>query len=883
MTGRLGIQAAAHAGAAPGGRPARPRPLLAPALAFIAGISVSELGGCMPGWAHTLIWRATLAALALPLVLAVRQRERPAAMRAVLLLAALGLGLSRHQAVVRLPSHHVAHLATDEGVVTRIAGQIVTEPTTVPAEKRNPYLPFAPPAHVRFVLAAEELRATNRPGPITGYVRVSVEAERLAVRLGERVVVTGRLYRPRGARNPGETDWASLYRLQSIYAGLAAEGPEYVERCAGGRVGTLALVARLRAWTRGLLFSPHADLDADRTMRLLDAMVLGQRSAADRALNEVFLRTGAIHFLSVSGFHVGVLAGAAWLLVRRLLRGGRRAAAVVTLLAIVSYAVIAEPNAPILRAAIMGGLLCLAQLAGRPFCGLNWLALSALCILMCNPLELFRAGFQLSFAQVLALLTLVPGIYRALVQRAADGDVPRDADSLAELVARRLWRWLVGLTVVCACAWAVSLPLVLFHFGRFAPLGALQSVVVSPLVAMTIVLAFVALLLGWVPAVGPLLAVVLRATTDLLLRAVELLAQLPGTLIETQRPPAAFVLLVYAGLLWLLWTRRHGARPAAAPHAGATGPGPAAVTAGVRHPRRWPGTPVGIGLVGLGVACWVLPDLSRPADPALHVLAVGSGACALLTTAQGALLLDVGTSHNADAGETAVQAARALGADRLAALVLSHANFDHYSGAATVLNRLPTGRLVVNPYFAQAAAESPAVRQLLDTVPDALLPAAVWRAGDRFELGGVAIDVLWPPAGLDESWRPNDRSLVLRVAAAGRRIIIPGDIEGRALRSLVAAHEGGAIDLSADVLIAPHHGAVVPGATQAFYRAVAPRVVISSTGRDRPELRTLIRAAVGADVRLLSTDAVGAVTVRMAPPGALAVETPFAPPVGTAR
>ncbi|MFQ5807294.1 MAG: ComEC/Rec2 family competence protein, partial [Phycisphaerae bacterium] len=419
----------------------RPLPLLLPALAFIAGIILSEFLGFGRGMPPTVVFLVPIVAILVLGVLAARGKGNTYVLHAFVLVAALGVGYARHQAAIRLPSNHVAHLATDEPLLTRLAGRIVTQPTTFPADTRNPFLPFDPSPRTRFVLAASELRTTDPPTPISGYVRVGVEAEGIEARMGDAVVVTGRLYRPRGPRNPGETDWARWNRSQNIYAGLSVDGAVYVQRIEEGGSTVRGLIGSLRAKAQSLLFEPFTQIESDQSMRLLDAMVLGHRSAAGRVLNEAFLRTGTIHFLTVSGFHVGVLAGSVWLLVRRLSRRGPRTAALITMIVIALYALIVEHNAAILRAATMGILLCVAQLTRRPFCGLNWLAFSALCILAYNPLELFRAGFQLSFVQVLALLTIVPRLYRLVVRRRTADEVPPDADTYPRLIAQRLWRW----------------------------------------------------------------------------------------------------------------------------------------------------------------------------------------------------------------------------------------------------------------------------------------------------------------------------------------------------------------------------------------------------------------------------------------------------------
>ena len=843
----------------------------------MAGITISEVLGLGPTAIHNATVVISIVALLVLLVVAAKRKGPTYLLHALIILGALGLGYARHQSAVHLPSNHVAHVLTDEPILTRLAGRIVTQPTMTPAEKRNPFLPTEPSARTRFVLDASELRTTAPPTPISGFVRVSVEAENLDVAMGDTVAVTGKLYRPHGPRNPGETDWARWNRLQHIYANLSVEAPVHVRRIEGEQGGTLAVFASVRSYTQGLLFEPFAEDESDQPLRLLDAMVLGHRSAAGRQLNDVFLRTGTIHFLTVSGFHVGVLAGAVWYLLRRVCGRSARAVALVTMVVIALYALIVEHNAPVLRATTMIMLLCLAQLTRRPFCGFNWLALSALCILACNPFELFRAGFQLSFVQVLAIFIIVTRAYALLVRRRVEGEVPADADTWRRLLARWLWRSFVGLICVCIIAWTVSLPLVLFHFGRFAPWGALQSIVVSPLVMLTVVLGFLTLITQMaLPPLGAAIGWLLHGATDLLLWVVAQLAQLPHTLVEVRSPPVALVIATYALfiLCMFMWRRLPVTRTEQ-------------MAWGRRHTPDAPRTPLKriavTSLAGVAVAClwlgWLFsPPRGTAGTYAVHVLSVGSGSAALATTPERhALLCDVGTMHNFDAGETVVRAARTLGIHRLETVVISHANYDHYSGAPTVLKEWPAAQLRANPYLEPSATESPTVRRLLEMLPPASRPPATLRAGDRFTLGGASIEVFWPPDDLDDNWRPNDRSLVLRIAAHGRSVLLTGDIERDALRALLRLHESGQIDLRSDVLIAPHHGAVVPRDTGDFCAAVDPRIVICSTSHERPKLLEMLRETLGQGVRLISTRNVGAVTTRITPGGKIDVQTPFAP------
>lgn len=781
----------------------------------------------------------------------------------VLALLAGAAGYQRHQVAITLPAQHVAYMLDAEPMLTRIVGEISTTPVTQAAEKHNPYLPYQPPPRTRFVLAAHALCTTEPATPTCGYVRVTVETDALAAGLGDVVELTGKLYRPRGPRNPGEPDWPQAQRLQGIHAGLSVEGNELVRKLA--REGALhrRALARIRGCVRSVLFEPYAHVEADPATRLLDALVLGQRSAPTRALNEAFVRTGAVHFLAVSGFHVGVLAWVVWMFVRRVLRRAATPAALATTIVLIIYAIVAEHNAPILRAVTMGVLACLALLLRRPLCVINWLALATLCVLTVNPLELFRPGFQLSFLQVLVLLTLVPATFRMLMRRRAD-EPPTEAETLHALVWQKAGHWLAGLAMVCLVAWATSLPLVMYHFGRFSAWGWLFCMLLSPLVIITIVLGFVTIITA--PA-GPLATAVghlLRWSTGGLLATVDRLAQVPGTLVEVRQPPLWLVALSYAALAWLVYFARRT-------HSEAD------IAASPSRPRRK--VLVLVLLPALVVTGWLgWYHAPRPQDKActLHVLAVGSGSASVLVTPDHtAAVFDAGTMGNWDVGLATARALDALRVRRLETVTISHANFDHFSGVHTLLERYTPGSLCTNPYLPSERAQKQSARQFFALLPPGTPPPEALRAGDERELGAALIEVLWPPDGIDD-WEANDRSLVLRVRAFGRTILIPGDIERAGLRGLLAAERDGRVVLKSDVLIAPHHGSVIKRDTAAFYAAVAPEVVVVSTSKPRPKLAELLSETLPPTCRLVSTREAGAVAIRITRTGELRAETPYA-------
>lgn len=841
--------------------PRMPTPLLAPAIGVCTGVALSEALGAgvtWPGWAA--------AAVALAAALAALRRPEWWTSRALPMLLVLPLALSlgywRHQASVTPSADSVALLVTDDGVLTRITGQLVSSPSVSPPPLRNVFLSYQPPRETRFVLAAESLVVDPKPSSLTGYVRVTVDADELGLHLGDRVRLTGRLYRSRGPSNPGETDWARQMRLQGIDAGMSVESSAHVVRVESGANWWRRGVDWLRGGARGLLFEPSATAPHDAAVRVLDSMVLGQRSAVGQQINEAFLRTGVIHFLSVSGTHVAALAGGAYWLLRRGLRVGAKPTAILTIVVLLLYLVLAEPNAPIFRATLMGVAVCVAVLLDRPMTPINWLCAAALLVLW-RPLDLFQAGFQLSYVQVATILVVLPRIVR-------HGDVGESGESLpaeADTLARLAWQWSMGglraATLTCAVCWIAAAPLTIYHFGIFTPWAALHSLLLSPLIAAITLLSFAAMsiqLATYGVWIGPSMLVVWL--TEWLLRLVDWLAAWPGTLIESAPPPAWLIVLTYA-LLTL-----------------------AALRATARRARgsTWRARcrDVGTAVAALAAAWWVGFFGVTRHEPNVFIceaLAVGSGSANLVIAPNGdAAMIDVGTMHNYDVGRVAVDAARDAGVRHLTFATVSHDNLDHYSGLPTLLKSMPTDRVISSAWFARWMNKPKSGEALARLLGEQRPRFEGVTSGDRLSLGPVAVEVLWPPPDPPDDWKENDRSLVLRFRYGRRSILVPGDIERVAIRRLLDLHNSGAIDLRSDVLIAPHHGSVVKGETSALLEAVLPDVIIISTSKERPEFAVAVGAALGRTARVLSTDDAGAVRITINAAGELRTETPLTRP-----
>ena len=229
-------------------------------------------------------------------------------------------------------------------------------------------------------------------------------------------------------------------------------------------------------------------------------------------------------------------------------------------------------------------------------------------------------------------------------------------------------------------------------------------------------------------------------------------------------------------------------------------------------PWGWRMRVLGVPLL-LPVLLWRAP---LPAVGQFEVLAadVGQGNAVLVRTANHALLYDAGPRYSleSDAGHRVLVPLLQALHTRLDTLVLSHRDMDHVGGAPAVLAMQPQARLL-----SSIEASNPL---------QALRSASRCAAGQQWEWDGVHFTVLHPQAAeYDTAAKPNAMSCVLRISNGLQTALLVGDIEQPQEARLVAQ----GVDLSADLLLVPHHGSKT-SSSGAFLDAVAPRIAIVQSG-----------------------------------------------------
>ena len=570
----------------------------------------------------------------------------------------------------------------------------------------------------RFEFDVQRAWLAGHPVAISGRVRLSWYGKSVPVlQPGQHWHLRVRLKQPHGFQNPGGFDYEGWLFQRHILASGYVRASE-LNRQSGSVQGYW--VQRARRRVKNTLLHEIGDSPVHG---LILALVIGDRSAITAQQWRDLRRTGTNHLMAISGLHVGLVAGLAFLLVQRLWRLSARAclrvpapiaAALAAMLAAWIYAALAGFSIPTQRALLMILITMLALVRKRPLQASRTLAQTLLLVLLLDPLAVLSAGFWLSFSAV------------ALIFYGLSGRLGRAS------------RWRQSVKVQGGISLGL-LPLMILLFQQASLLAPLANLFAVPLVGLVVV---------------PLV---------LLGTLLSLLAFAPGALLLHA---AAWLLWQLQGVLgWLAHWPLSTWNSAAPPWWGLL---PAIIGAIiVLAPRGWPGK--------WPAALLLLPLLLLRAAPLpegqvrFTLLDVGQGLSAVLQTRHHTLVFDTGPRFGPDfdAGQAVlVPFLRQRGIKRVDRLVISHGDGDHIGGMASLLASLPVG-------------------EILTSAPKKLAPrvSRICHRGQQWNWDGVRFEFLHPQA--EESLRHNDASCVLKISAGGQSVLLPGDIEKPAERDLL--------------------------------------------------------------------------------------------------
>lgn len=372
----------------------------------------------------------------------------------------------------------------------------------------------------QFWLEATKLNIANTSKTVTGKLYVTVPLlQATGLNEGEAIAVSGILYKPKPASNPGGFDFQAYLAQEGSFAGL--KGREVSLLDSSTKWGWWAIRQRIIRSQARWLDVPEAPL--------ISAMVLGNRVIdLPFYISDSFLGVGLAHALAASGFQVSLILGVVLAITRRFSSRVQFGLGIAALLIFVGLTGL-QPS--VLRAVLMGVGVLTALVLQRKVKPLGLLLVAGTILLIVNPIWIWNLGFEFSFLATLGLVVTVPALMKRL-----DWLPPAIATLIAVPIAAYIW----------------TLPLQIYNFGLVSPYSILVNIITTIPISIISLGAFISAIAAIIlPPAGSAMAWLLYYPTHGLIAIIDFFSHLPGSTVALGTISASQLITIY-GLIALV-------------------------------------------------------------------------------------------------------------------------------------------------------------------------------------------------------------------------------------------------------------------------------------------------------------------------------------------
>ena len=649
---------------------------------------------------------------------------------------------------------------------------------------------------------------------VKGITLINIYTGNCPYEYGDVLRIQGRLVKPIAKNNYGEFDYELYLAQRRIFTYVNIWQDKDIQKIGEERINLLISFSvyvrnKIKGIIGNLIDSPYDSL--------LIGMLLGEKTYLSPEVKDVFIESGIMHILAISGLHIGIITFALFVFFN-FLHIPKRIKIISIIVILIMYASITGFRPSVVRASMMFSLLIMGKLINRRRNLYTSLFLAALIILLINPLILYDAGFLLSFIVTFFIIYLSP-IFQELFLKIPD--------------------WIRKSLSVSIAAWLGIFPLSAYFFYKVSLIAIITNILIVPLAGIAVILGFITFFMGLISIpLANLTANLNYYILTLITLLAKLFSSLPFSYIHIAQPSIISIFLYYSLIFLVIEISYRKIFP-------------------VKLKIKF------IILTLSAVLIVIIVQIFYPLDNLkVNFINVGEGDCILIEAPKKCnILIDGGGTPQSSFGvgnKIVIPYLRRKGIDKINLLILTHPHLDHLEGLLPILREFKVDMVLDTGL----TCDIPEYNEFISLIKNKNIPYHQAKAGENFIFGKNLEMLLLNPLNnydcYDES-DFNNASIVVKLFYKNSKFLFTGDIEEEAEKRMLIWQN----ILKSDILKVAHHGSLSSTSWE-FLNEVDPIIAVISVGKNNfghPSPK-IIERLQEKNIKIYRTDENGTIIIR---------------------
>lgn len=593
-------------------------------------------------------------------------------------------------------------------------------------------------------------------------------------KIGDEVDIIGEFSLPDIARNQGGFNYRYTLNANSVYGIIKVHS--YTK--------SLKKTSNIIYMAQNIINENLQKLFEQNEAGILNGMLIGETNSISLKVTEDFKNSGITHLLAVSGSNVAMVVAISKSIFEKLF--GKKHYHIFVTIFIVLFILLSGSSPSVMRAGIMAILEIVANLLIKKSNSVNNLFLSALIILLINPISVLNIGFILSFLGTLGILLFSKNIEKWLKMFLK-----------SKIILENL--------SITLSAQIMILPIMAYYFNNISVISLLTNMLVLPVASIMTVVGLGVFIISIVSfPLAKIVAIPISYLIKYIITVANYCAK-ASFFNYTVPTPKIIHIIGYFLIVSILIIKDYSGNNLI-----------------LKYFFKYTTKIITVILVAAFIIVSNLSEYIPKNFVEIVCIDVGQGDSFFIKTPSGKnVLIDGGGSETSkyDVGKNILLPYLLHRRCRkIDYIFLSHAHADHMDGILTVMQNLKVGKVIVGPQN----KKDEKFEQLVKECEKRRVPISYVSAGNVLTVDKIKFSILYPNKNYQDD-NVNNLSLVIKMEYANKSMLFTGDIEAKGEENIKKLTE-------ADILKVAHHGAKT-SSTEKFLKKVKPKIAVISVAK----------------------------------------------------